>query len=264
MNQSNLESSIKRLQDTGHLKAIKAEFESEGTMVEELSILSDLCSRNGIALTLKIGGALARKDIQVSFFIGADSILAPMIESAYAASRFLEIVSEEEKYFVSKIEKMSYLINIETNSAIRNLKTILEVSTSSIPAIKYIVIGRSDLSLSLGIKEVESQKLLSICKNAISLSKDYPIEVILGGSIGSKSYPFINDLSKNGLIAFESRKCTFRINQSLDSNKFNELIHKAIEFEIEWLNVRRSLYLERSNLDLNRKKLLESRLENNH
>ncbi len=262
MNTSNLQSSIKRLQDTGRLRAIKAEFESEGAMLNELYILSDICRENNISLTLKIGGPMARKDIRESFLLGANTILAPMIESDYAASLFLDIVHQEEKYSLYKKENTSYFINIETQNAVRNLKQILVASTKFVPTIQCIVIGRSDLSRSLGIKDVESNKLLSICKDAVKVSIGYPIEIILGGSISSRSYSFVNALSKIGLIAFESRKCTFEINKNLDSREFNALMSKAIQFEIEWLKLRSNLYVERSNMDISRIHTLQSRLNN--
>ena len=52
--ENELEGKIKDLKATKLLLAIKAEFEAEGTRIDELAILSELCCKNNIPLTLKI------------------------------------------------------------------------------------------------------------------------------------------------------------------------------------------------------------------
>ena len=52
----NLEKSFEELINSQSIMAIKAEFEAEGTRIEELVILSELCCKKNVDFTLKIGG----------------------------------------------------------------------------------------------------------------------------------------------------------------------------------------------------------------
>ena len=54
--ESNLEKNFDKLVSTGNILAVKAEFEAEGTRIDELVILSELCCSRNIPFTLKIGG----------------------------------------------------------------------------------------------------------------------------------------------------------------------------------------------------------------
>ena len=92
----NLESIILALKDTGRLFAIKAEFEAEGTRIEELIILSELCCNKNIDLTLKVGGPSAQRDFYEAFQLGAKNILIPMVESEYSLLSSFETYSKTE------------------------------------------------------------------------------------------------------------------------------------------------------------------------
>ena len=79
-----LENKLISLKSTKLLLAIKAEFEAEGTRIDELSVISYLCLKNQVSLTLKIGGPCAKRDIYEAFQLGATNILVPMVESEFA------------------------------------------------------------------------------------------------------------------------------------------------------------------------------------
>src|SRR5438270_541397 len=72
-----------------HVIAIKAEFEAEGTRMEEAMRLKDVSSRAGLGLNIKIGGCEAIKDMFDSTSLGVQRIIAPMVETPYALHKFL-------------------------------------------------------------------------------------------------------------------------------------------------------------------------------
>ena len=121
-----LENKIISLKSSKKLKAIKAEFEAEGTRIEELAILSHLCTTNSIPLTLKVGGPCAKRDIYEAFQIGANEILVPMVESAFAieycAEAFMSLIPNFKDLNICP----SLSINIESKKAIENIDSILE------------------------------------------------------------------------------------------------------------------------------------------
>ena len=119
-------------------------------------------------------------------------------------------------------------------------------SEENIP-IKRIVIGRKDLSYSLGINNVNSEKVYEISKELIIKSSLYSLEATIGGNLTNQSFEFIKSLSYLGLDSFESRKCTFKAKKYFSSVEFEKLIRDSLEFELSWLYYKKNLYSNNSN-----------------
>ena len=79
---------LQDLKENHNVVGVKAEFEAEGTRLEEAMRLKEVVSKAGIDLTIKIGGCEAIKDMYEARVIGVAKIVAPMIESAYALKKY--------------------------------------------------------------------------------------------------------------------------------------------------------------------------------
>ena len=254
----NFEMQMQRLSSLSSFLAVKAEFEAEGTRIDELAILSELCCKNSIPLTLKIGGPSAQRDIYEAFQLGASNILVPMVESKYSLLNCFEIIAKFLPLFKDLTNTPKLFINIESKLALENIDSILKVIEEESLPIASIVIGRTDLSRSLEINDVDNQVMLKICSKLIMRRNN--LKVTLGGNLMNKSYKFIKTLSEKGLYAFESRKCTFQTNNLIEKNKFNSLIKAGLEFELSWLNFKKHLYSDRSQAENIRIKTIDTRL----
>lgn len=72
-----------------HVIGVKAEFEAEGTRLEEAMRLKEVISAAQLGLTLKIGGCEAIRDMYEARILGVSRIVAPMVETPYALKNFL-------------------------------------------------------------------------------------------------------------------------------------------------------------------------------
>ena len=104
---------LRELKENYHCTGVKAEFEAEGTRMEEAMRLKDVSAHAGLGLNLKIGGCEALKDMFEAFALGVDRIIAPMVETAYALKKYLGAA----KLALSNQQETSIelLINVETS-----------------------------------------------------------------------------------------------------------------------------------------------------
>tara|TARA_B100002019_G_scaffold245439_1_gene222831 strand:+ start:867 stop:1673 length:807 start_codon:yes stop_codon:yes gene_type:complete len=260
-----LESKIVSLKETGRLLAIKAEFEAEGTRIDELGLLSNICFKNNVPLTLKTGGAAAIRDIFEAFQLGAKNILVPMIESEYSLEYFINSYNKFFNDFYDFNDVTKLAINIESKLGYINIDKIISLIIQKSLPISHIVIGRTDLSSSLGIKNVNSDKILEISRDINLKAFKNGIKCTLGGNLSSESFDFISQLKDYNLDAFESRKATFKCTDRLSKTEFDYLIKLGLEFELSWLNLKSSMYSIRSNEENARINIINKRLNiNNH
>jgi citrate lyase beta subunit len=128
--------------------SVKAEFEAEGTRIEELLRLVDVARASGLPMTVKIGGCEAIRDLLEAKQIGVRYIVAPMVETPYALSKYAAatnlIYTEEER------EDTDFLFNLETITGFDNLAGMVE-EASKPNSVNGMVFGRVDFSGSLGV-----------------------------------------------------------------------------------------------------------------
>ncbi len=211
---------------------LKVEFEAEGASSAEANLLASLAEQAGLRLVVKIGGCEAIRDIRESLQLGAQSIVAPMIESPFAVQKFVRAVTNEADAVGMQIPKLA--INIESVTGIAALTEIL--AESSTKAIDRLVLGRTDLSDSLGLSpdSVNDALIENLARQAFGISRRRGIATTLGGTLTLRSVPFVYSLE--GLVdSVETRKVVYPVATTSD---LSSAIRAAVQFEISWLDLK--------------------------
>lgn len=250
---------LKDLRENHNVFGVKAEFEAEGTRLEEALRLKEIVTRAGLDLTMKIGGCEALKDMYDARSIGVNQIVAPMIESSYALKKYLASVKKAFPEYERK--NINFLINIETVQGIQNIDDILE--QDFISELDGIVIGRVDLTGSLGIgrDDINSDEVFKIVESVFTKAKKKGLICAVGGGVAKESLPFFKKLPEGTPDHYETRKILFKCPESLNGNA-PEGILKAVGFELMWLKNKRDFYGGIFKEDEKRIEMLESRYNN--
>jgi 4-hydroxy-2-oxoheptanedioate aldolase len=245
---------LKDLRTRFHVKGIKAEFESEGTRIEEAMRLKDVTSQAGLGLSIKIGGCEAIKDMYDSISLGAQRIIAPMVETPYALQKFIKAA---QMAYGDRLENIDLLVNIETQTAYQNFSDMLKIP--EIIHLNGVVIGRVDFvgSMGMGRDQVNSQKMLDMSLDIAKKAKDHDLKVVVGGAVTVDSMPFFKAFPKGYLDRFETRKVIFDCPAAI--NNPEEAFIKAVEFELMWLKNKQNSYSMIAQEDASRIEMMEIR-----
>lgn len=246
---------LKDLKENHHVLGIKAEFEAEGTRLEEALRLKEVVTKAELDLTIKIGGCEAIKDMFDARTIGINTIVAPMIETSYAMKKYVNatkfVFPKEER------EDIKFLINIETITGFKNLTDI--VKTPEFSEIDGIVLGRVDMTGSMGMtrEDINSKKIFDIANVLSNEMKKVNKDMVIGGGVSAHSLPFFKTLPY--LSRFETRKIIFNAQEALVDKNSDKGILKAVGFELMWLRNKREFYGMIFKEDEARLQMLEAR-----
>lgn len=227
--------SLLELKEVYGVYGIKAEFEAEGARMDELISLRELILRADLKFITKIGGCEAVHDMQQCKILGATGVMAPMIETPFAMSKF---VTAAQRVYGDQIDTVEWIINAETKTCHANYDGILEAGKGFLNA---VTVGRSDLSASMGIdrKDIESKPVFDATRDLLQKSRNAGHVTNFGGNIGIESIPFIQGMS-DVADRFETRKVVITMDN--DENHLRKAIHKALNFELLWLLNKKNYY----------------------
>ena len=248
---------LRDLKENHHVVGVKAEFEAEGTRIEEALRLKEVVTRAGLDLTIKIGGCEAVKDMYDARAIGVANLVAPMVESPYALKKFLS--STKNTFPEGERKSVSFLVNIETIEAFRNFDSMLAIKEAK--ELSGIVLGRVDMTGSMGLTrdDINTDKIFKIAYDIFSKAKKKGLKCILGGGVSKETFPFVRKLGSL-VDRYETRKVIFQCPQAL-SGSADKGILKAVGFELMWLKNKREFYGMIYNEDKHRIDMLQMRYD---
>jgi len=245
---------IRDLHENHGAIALKASFEDEGVTDSDLSDLVLLSGGSGMDVYVKIGGCEANRDIEKCLRLGIKGVVAPMVESSFAASKFIE--SMQQKASLLEADCPRLFINLETRTACSNTKEILKNHHNSLSG---IVVGRSDLSKSLGLtkENVNDPEVMTMVKKTLETAKSLGLQTKMGGTVSKDSVGAISELYESSLLDyFETRAVIYRISKV---KSIERAIKSALEYEQMLLEKRHSFHKIKSDFFFNRTNSIENR-----
>lgn len=228
---------LKKGRDEHGVVAVKAEFEAEGTRPDELLRLLDLARRADLKVALKIGGCEAISDLHASKLYGTDYIIAPMVETPYALSKFVEA---RDKVYGEQATGTEFLFNLETEATLRALDTMLPLARERLDG---IVFGRVDFTLSRGLPRgaINRREITDAVLRVASACVENDLELVVGGSVAIEALPALREIRSLRLDRFETRKVIFD-GSVAEADGFDGAIANAVAFELAWLENKRDYY----------------------
>jgi len=237
--------------------ATKAEFEAEGTRTDELLRLLEIANKADVGLALKVGGCEAIRDMLEAKQFGVQFIIAPMVETPYALSKY--IAAKDKVYSPEEQEDVSFLFNLETITAFEKLDAMLEMASAK-PGCNGVVFGRVDFSGSIGTGRtgIESEQVTTSVETASRACLKRGLDFVVGGAVSIDALASLQRIKAIHLNRFETRKVVFS-GAALDSPHLAKALRQAVHFELLWLLNKREYYGVMHRADQSRIQMLESR-----
>lgn len=248
---------LRKGRDRFGVVAVKAEFEAEGTRADELLRLLELAHRADLKVALKIGGCEAVSDLLASRLYGADYIIAPMVETPYALSKF---VAARTKIYGADAHGTRFLFNLETEATLRNLDAMLPLAAEGLDG---IVFGRVDFTLSRGLPRgaINEREITDAVLTVAQACAAHGLELVVGGSVAVEAGPVLREIRGVRLDRFETRKIVFD-GAAAEMPGFEAGVANAVEFELAWLENKRDYYGSIAEEDVARIRMMQERSAN--
>lgn len=194
------------------ITSLKGEFQAEGLSRDAVAAEAAFAGRNGLPYLVKIGGCEAKSDTRFLHAQGIRSIVAPMIESAFAMRKYQEMLPDEGFDHVG--------VTIETIGAVERIDAILDAGTK----LTEVTVGRTDLTASYGGTEVDSPETIAMVKTVARAAATRGLKTTMGGSVNAGTVRLVSDDNElRGLIAcVETRKCVMPVARFLEAGALKD------------------------------------------
>ncbi len=248
---------LKKGRDLYGVVSVKAEFEAEGTRMDELLRLVDIARGANLPITVKIGGCEAIRDLLEAKQIGVKYIVAPMVETPYALSKY--VAAKNLVYSSEEQEDTQFLFNIETITAFENLDKMITISSEP-NSVNGLVFGRVDFAGSLGLsrEEINSKRINEYIREVAIKCKQHSLDLVVGGGVSIESLKVLKEIKEVKLTRFETRKIVFS-GEAVSTEGLDAGLLNAVHFEMLWLLNKRDYYLGITREDEKRIEMLEKR-----
>ena len=247
-----LKESLRNLSKNSHLVALKTGTEIEDMSANEVKVMRDI-SWGVLPLTVKIGGAEARQDIRSMLSLGVDCLLAPMIESVYALSCFVETsLSIQDEYR----RKVNLAFNLETIVAVQSLDNLIE--TNAFSQIAQVTIGRDDLSKSMHLS-IDDEEVIRVAQESVKKVKSKKKLTSLGGGLSTQNIKRIAYAVDSDYL--NTRHLTFENNNDFKA-RAERILPELLNWEKRLYGLLNKLFPERASYYEKRINTLEKRSQN--
>jgi hypothetical protein len=210
--------------DFSRFASLKGEFEAEGLNRVEMAAEAIWAARRGLDYLVKIGGCEAKSDVDYLQKLGIHSLVAPMIESPFAMSKYMDMLPDGAFDHVG--------VTIETFYAVERIEQILDAGTK----LTNVTIGRSDLTASFGGSGTNCPETLEKTLKVARAAKARGLEVTMGGSVDATTRQIMREGHELAslLDAVETRKIVMPIATFIQDGTFED----SIKAECELLEIR--------------------------
>lgn len=207
----------------GPFTSLKGEFEAEGLSREELAAEVAWAARRGIDYLCKIGGCEAKSDLLFLERLGVTSVVAPMIESAFAMSKYMDALPGDHFQHVG--------VTIETKDAVERIEAILDAGHR----LTNVTLGRSDLTASFGGSGVDGEETMAMVRTVATAAQARGLEVTMGGGVNARTRDLLRgDADLAYLIAcVETRKVVIPVPAFMEDG----VLEQAIGIELDLLDL---------------------------
>ena len=228
--------------------------EAEGTRPDEFLRLLHLAHAADLKVTLKIGGCEAVSDLLSSKLYGVNHIVAPMVETPYALSKFVDAKNKTHR---DNEEGVEFLFNLETQTTLDNLDAMIAGARGNVDG---VVFGRVDFTLSRGLPRDainEPQITEAVLRTARACVANR-LDLVVGGSVSPSAIPALREIRAVHLTRFETRKVIFSAD-ALDKASIYDGIQNAVDFELLWLENKQEYYSQIREEDWARIQMMRAR-----